>query len=173
MTGAAFSYHRAVAPMMWVLVGLGTTELLVVHVMLSFWYPRAAMLLSALSLVTIGWLVWAVGVMRRRPVVIGDGRLLMRVGAIKRADIPLDRIAGAGGVSDRAALRRQRTLNLALVAFPNVLVELTQPLPGRRGTMAVAHRLDDPAAFLAALESAIGSRDNMPLWSRVAGERRH
>lgn len=45
-------------------------------------------------------------------------------------------------------------LNLGLIAYPNVLVELAEPVRRRRRAIrAVAHRFDDPAAFIAALES--------------------
>ena len=44
-------------------------------------------------------------------------------------------------------------LNLSLLAYPNVLVVLAEPVAGRRGRpiRAIAHRLDDPSAFVEAV----------------------
>jgi hypothetical protein len=50
-------------------------------------------------------------------------------------------------------------LNLALLSYPNILVELREPLAVRRGRMvtAVAHRLDDAAAFERAVAQRIAA----------------
>ncbi|MFW2853557.1 hypothetical protein ACM61V_16875 [Sphingomonas sp. TX0543] len=152
---SAFPYHRAVAPMLWVLVGLATTELVVVHLLVSFWYPRIALALSLASLAGLVWLIRAIAAMKRLPVEIGARALTMRAGGIKSITVPLDAIAGvdaAGNTRDRSAL------NLALVAHPNVIVDLHEPLPGRRAARRIAHRLDDPAAFIAALRGALAER---------------
>jgi len=39
-----FSYHRSIAPMMWVFVALASVELLVVHFLISFWSGTAALI---------------------------------------------------------------------------------------------------------------------------------
>jgi hypothetical protein len=47
-------------------------------------------------------------------------------------------------------------LNLALIAYPSVLLDLDPPLPGRRApTRTIAHRLDDPSGFGAAVEALL------------------
>jgi hypothetical protein len=50
-------------------------------------------------------------------------------------------------------------MNLALIAYPNVVVDLVDPLPGRRGIRAIAHRLDDPHGFADALRALRGRHD--------------
>ena len=151
----AFTYHRAIAPMLWVFTGLASIELVVVHLLVSFWHPRVALALSLISLAGLVWLIWAIVVMRRRPVLIGPDALVMRAGGFKQVRVLLDAIAAvsaAGNERDRSAL------NLALIAHPNVLVELRAPLPGRRMTRRIAHRLDDPQGFIATLDAAIRGR---------------
>ncbi|OJU19356.1 MULTISPECIES: hypothetical protein [unclassified Sphingomonas] len=148
----AFAYHRAIAPMLWVFAGLASIELVVVHLLVSFWHPRVALVLSLVSLAGLVWLIWAIALMRRRPVEIAPDALLMRTGGFKQVRVPLDMIAAvtaAGNERDRSAL------NLALIAHPNVLVELRAPLRGRRAARRIAHRLDDPQGFIVALETAI------------------
>ncbi len=147
-----FDYHRAVAPMVWMLVACGTIELIVTHVLLAFWFPTAALILSLLTLAGLGWLVRGLLLMKHRPVLLGGGRLVMRTGSIGCVDIPLDAIAGIRPSIDGVAMKRRSVINLAMLAYPNVVVDLIAPLPGRKGITTIAHRLDDPAAFVSALE---------------------
>lgn len=147
-----FAYHRAIAPMMWVFVGLASVEVVVVHGLLAVWLPWLALILSIVTVAGIGWLVLAIGSMKHRPVLIDDERVLMRVGRIKAISVPLANIAAVRREIARAEIDR-RTLDLGLIAHPNVVLVLRHPQPvGRREVHAVAHRLDDPAAFVAALE---------------------
>ena len=153
-----FAYHRSVAPMMWVLIVIASVELGVVHLLVSLWSRPAAIILSVLSLSTIVWLVMAIRSFRRLPVRIADGMLTMRAGSIKGVTVPTGNVARARFDFEGAELKEQGVRNLALVAYPNVLVELREPVTsGRRTVRAVAHRLDDPAAFGAALEQAMAA----------------
>ena len=77
----------------------------------------------------------------------------MRAGRLKGAEVPVARVSGIRHDMSAADVKRRTVLNCALLSHPNVLVELASPLPGRRGVLAVAHRLDDPAGFAAALEA--------------------
>lgn len=150
-----FSYHRSVAPLLWVMVALSGVELTAVHLLLAHWFPRAALAASLLTLAGIGWLVHAILSMRRLPVLVDGERLLLRAGRLKRIEVPIAEVAGLVRDWDAALVRRRDTLNLALLAYPNVVIALTGPRPGRRGIVRIAHRLDDPAAFGAALSDAI------------------
>lgn len=154
----AFFYHRAVAPMMWVLVALATIELLVVHSLLAFWLPWLAIVLSAATVAGIVWLVLAIWSMKRLPVLLDDERVLMRAGRIKSLSIPLTDIAAVRGEIPKVEIDR-RTLNLALIAHPNVCLVLGEPRPGKRRITQVVHRLDDSAAFTAALQARFEARD--------------
>jgi hypothetical protein len=151
----AFSYHRAIAPMLWAFVAIALVELIVVHLLLAHWSHTAALILSALSLASILWLVSVIRSFRRLPVLITPDALVMRVGTLKGATVPLSQVAGLRESWDAELLRRRDVLNLALIAYPNVVVMLHGPLQmGRREVIASAHRLDDPLAFTAALPRA-------------------
>jgi hypothetical protein len=59
-------------------------------------------------------------------------------------------------------LKSRSVLNLALIAYPNVIVDLKSPvLTGRgrftRSISAVAHKFDDPAAFSREIGARIAS----------------
>jgi len=154
-----FAYHRSVAPLMWVFVALASVELVVAHLLVSVFAGRtAALVLSAAMLAGVLWLVAAIAAMRRLPVVLDDARLIMRVGSLKCVEVPVGTVASIRRDWDAAALKAEGVRNLALIAYPNVLVDLDPPLSGRRPVRAVAHRLDDPAAFAAAIERLVAGR---------------
>ena len=145
---------------MWVFVAIASVELIVVHLLVSLlWSGTIALILSIVTLASVIWLVAMIASMRRLPVVLDNERLLMRVGTLRACAVPRDRIAGLRQTWDAAEIKRRDVLNLALIAYPNVLVDLTEPLKGRRAIRAIAHRLDDPAAFATALER-LGAPDD-------------
>lgn len=163
--GQAFFYHRAIAPMLWVFVALASVELVVVHLFLSHWVPTAALILSALTLASVAWLVRAILRFPRLPVLLAPDALVMRVGTLKALTIPLTDVAGLRDAWDAEALRSRDVLNLALIAYPNVVIDLRRPHGRRRPVMAIAHRLDDPTAFVAALAQALDHRRALDAWA--------
>lgn len=154
MSGAedSFAYHRSLAPMMGVFAVLVFVETAIVHGLVSLWSPRVAVGLSALSLPVLVWLVLLVRSFRARPIRIGDGKLHWPAGRLRAIDVPLTQIVGLRADFDGTLVKAPDTFNAALIAYPNVIVELAAPVSlGRRRFMRLAHRLDDPGAFVAAL----------------------
>lgn len=152
----SFHYHRGIAPMMWVLIGLSGIELLVVHFLLAFWNRWVALVASLLTVATIVWLVALIRSMRRLPVLITSDCLIMRVGTLRRHDIYRANIAGVRTSWETRAEKAKSVSNLALIAYPNVMIDLHKPLfssrVGRKRQIStIAHRLDDLPGFLAAL----------------------
>lgn len=148
-----FAYHRSLAPMMWVLFALACVEMIVLHLLLALWKPWVAAIVSLVSLAGIIWIVLLIRSFPRLPVRIADGVLIMRAGRLRSATIPFAQIDGLRVNWDAAAIKDRSVLNLALIAWPNIVVDLAAPMTiGRRSVAAVAHRLDDPAAFAAAIE---------------------
>jgi hypothetical protein len=153
---AVFHYHRGVAPMMWIFLGLATTELLVVHFLLALWRPWVAALVSALTLPTLIWLIATIASFRRLPVVLNGDCLLMRTGRLRNVSVPLASIAGFRTSWTGDDLKRAEVFNMALIAYPNIWIDLSAPVQGRRGPVrSVAHKLDDPAAFRSAVTERI------------------
>jgi hypothetical protein len=88
------------------------------------------------------------------PIRIEDGRVTMRAGTLRTVAFPLTNIARVRTQFGAEDLKRRGVVNLALIAYPNVLIELAMPIgQGRKQIVAVAHRLDEPTPFLAALAS--------------------
>jgi hypothetical protein len=160
----SFDYHRSVAPMLGVLLGIAIAETMVLHlIVLGLWGWKVAALLSLLDLSVIVWLIRLMRSLRRLPVTIEGGLLTMRVGTLRSITVATENIAGLRETFDAATIKRRDVANLALIAWPNILVGLKQPMEvrHRRIISAIAHRLDDPPAFHAAiaqLERADGNR---------------
>ncbi|WP_260599357.1 hypothetical protein [Sphingomonas endolithica] len=149
-----FAYHRSLGPMIGVLLGLAIVEMLVVHLvvvaLLGWW---AAMVIGAIDQAAVVSLLWLLRSFKRLPVTIADGVLTLQAGYLQSIAVPVDQIAGLRPTWDAAAIKDRAMLNLALVAWPSVVIDLKAPIALRRGrqVQAVAHKLDDPAAFHAAI----------------------
>ena len=141
--------------MLWALVALSVAELLVVHLLVALlWSKAVAIALTVLTLATIAWLVAFIRSFGRFPVRVDGERLVMRVGFLSGIDVAKAEVAAVRRDFSGPETKAPGILNLALLAFPNVLVELRSPVPrGRRKrrVRAITHRLDDPAGFCAAV----------------------
>ena len=154
-----FPYHRSVSPLLGVLLGLAIVETIVLHiVVVALWGWTVALIAGVLDLSLILALIGLLRAIRRYPVSIADGRLVMRVGKLRVIPIPLVQVAGFRSSWDAAALKQKGVANLALAAWPNIVIDLSPPVrAGRREVNAVAHRLDEPAVFRDAVTSLASS----------------
>jgi hypothetical protein len=155
----AYSYDRALAPLLWAFASIMAVELAVVHLLVSaLWSRTAATILSALSLGTLVWVILLIRSLKRLPVLVDSDGVTMRAGSLRSVRVPRERIAGVRTFWPREALKQRSVLNLALLAYPNIMLDIDPPLAARRRSLrAVAHRLDDPAGFAAAIGRLIRS----------------
>jgi hypothetical protein len=164
----SFPYYRSLAPTLGVLLGLAIAETLVLHVVaMAMWGWRVALVLALLDLSVVVMLIRLLRSMRRLPVMIEGRRVTLRLGTLRRIEIDVADIAGLREGFDAAAIKRRDVANLALAGWPNILIDLHRPIASRRGrtVSAIAHRLDDPGAFhaaLARLEAAHADRREQP-----------
>jgi hypothetical protein len=156
----AFAYHKALAPLLWVFAFIMAAELLVTHLLVSaLWSHVAAFILSALSLAALVWTILFIRSLKRLPVLVDEGGVTMRIGSLKSIRVPAASISGLRTSWPREELKRRGVLNFALINYPNVMLDLDPPLPGRRRPIAaIAHRLDDPAGFAAAVGQLLQAR---------------
>jgi hypothetical protein len=128
-------------------------ELVLVHLLVSaLWSHGAALTLSAISLAALVWTILFIRSLNRRPVLVDEAGVTMRIGSLRSVPVPVAHIAGLRTVWSREELKQRGVLNFALINYPNVMLDLNPPLPsGRRTYLAIAHRLDDPAGFTAAV----------------------
>jgi hypothetical protein len=144
----AFTYHRSLTPIFWTLVFVSGVEIGLTHLVVALIAPKAAWLVAGLSEFGLVYLLGAGNAFARRPILLTDTHL------------PLDRIAAVRQVLDAGDRRRPGFLKASLLAYPNVLVELTEPTavavafrPARLVTTIGLHP-DDAAAFMAAVAGA-------------------
>jgi hypothetical protein len=164
-----FSYSRVLAPPLWAFACIMAVELVVVHILVSsLWSRTAAATLSTLSLAALAWTILFIRSLKRLPVLVDGEGVTMRVGSLKSVHLGWDRVAGVRTSWPAEALRQRTVLNLALINYPNVMLDLDPPfLTRRRSLQAVAHRLDDPAGFVAAIGALIhgGKSGEQAPWS--------
>ncbi|MEH3048014.1 hypothetical protein [Sphingomonas adhaesiva] len=147
----SFSSRRGIAPMLWVLLALCAIEATVTHFLLAHWWPRVAIALSLVTVATFVWVARGIAGIATHPSTIDAQGVTLRTGRLAAVTIPHAQIAGAR--CTETPRRTPGVLNLALVAQANVLIACDPPLERRgRRLHAVAHRLDDAPAFVAALE---------------------
>jgi len=147
-----FAYHRSLAPMMWAFFALVLVETLAVHLLVALWSPALALGFSAMSLAALIWLTALIRSFAREPVIIEPTSLLWRCGRLRGIAVPLAQIAGVRSAWDGPLIKDRATFNAALIAWPNIVIDLKAPVPlGRRTVTRLAHKLDDRDAFVAAL----------------------
>ncbi|HZV17353.1 MAG TPA: hypothetical protein VFF84_01515 [Sphingobium sp.] len=148
----SFAYHRSLAPMMWAFFALVLVETATVHLIIALWWPALALALSIASHSVLVWLALLIRSFSRQPVLIVEGLLHWRCGSLRRVAVPLDQIAGLRAGWDGPLIKDRATFNAALIAWPNVVIDLKTPLPSRRRVVTrLAHKLDDRDAFAAAM----------------------
>jgi hypothetical protein len=148
-----FSYNRVLAPPLWAFACIMAVELVVVHILVSsLWSRTAAATLSTFSLAALAWTILFIRSLKRLPVLVDGEGVTMRVGSLRSVHVPWDRVAGVRTSWPAEVLRLRTVLNLAPINYPNVMLDLDPPLPTRRRSLqAIAHRLDDPSRFVAAV----------------------
>jgi hypothetical protein len=152
-----FAYHRHLAPMMGVLLALQAIEIGVMDVVLRLWSPRVANLLLELGIVALLYFIGLIRSLRLRPILLTAGGLLIRSGVLAQQRVAFADIAQLAPEVTAAEVNAATTRNMALLAWPNVIVRLARPiarkplLRERPPIRALAFRVDDPAAFHAAL----------------------
>lgn len=140
--------------MTWAFLILAIAELAIVHLLVSLWNVTVALILTAISLAATVWIIALIRSFRRLPVSIANGRLIMRAGVLIRVETAAANVRGLRRQWASGDLKKSGVLNMALLAYPNIIVDFDAPVArGKRAVSAVAHRLDDPVAFARAVSA--------------------
>lgn len=144
-----FANHRGVVPMLWVFFSIALVEMVAVHLFVTLRWPVVGWPLTILSAATLVWIVAWIRSWKRLPHRLENGVLTLNMGRMRKIAVPLEIIRAVTPV-DGERLKAPGTLNLVPIAYPNRMIELTQPT-GKRGAVRIAVRVDDRAAFDAAM----------------------
>lgn len=157
-----FAYHRQLAPMMTAMTILSMMEIGVTHLVVSHWSRTAATIMAVIGELSLVYLVGVIKSLRLRPVLLTPSGVHLRVGTLVDRVIAFADIAGFEAEPAGDRVRAADTLNVGLLAWPNLMIRLREPLP-RRGLFgakppvaAIAFRLDDPAPFARLLRWRLG-----------------
>lgn len=149
---ASFTRHRYELPMLGVFFVIAFVELFAVHLLVALWSPNAAWILTALTVLGMAQIALLVHEMTKWPSLIGDTGVTVRHGKRSEIFVPLNLIASVEDVAFRPEEKGPQTFRATILAQPNVAIRLSEPLRyGKRLLSTISLRLDDPAAFLAAL----------------------
>lgn len=158
-----FSLHRrsGLVPLLVALTAVAVVELVVAHLLLHGWSPRAAWIASVPSALGVLWLVGFTRAIVLRPVLVEPGRVVARGGVQWTVELPLPLVARADTGRVRAPHRRApEHLQLAGLGTPTALLTLREPVTARgaygreRVVRTIALTVDDPADFRVALARA-------------------
>ncbi len=136
---------------------LAVVEGLLTHTLLARWHPLAAWAWTGVEVTGLLWLLAYGRALATRPVTLTAGRLYLRSGLHWTGSVPLDRVTGA---RPHDPARDAEVLNIAIDVKPNVTLHFAAPQRvqgvywAEREVRAVTLHVDDPQAFLAALEEA-------------------
>ena len=160
-----FAYHRSLGPLVGAILGLACVEAFVVHIVaMAYWGWKIAVGLGLLDISFVVALIWLLRSFKRCPIMLQDDRLIMRTGVRLRVAVDVDNIAGFRATWSAGDIKAPHVLNMALIAWPNIVIDLHRPILRRRKSITtIAHCVDDPAAFrravLAALPAAHATED--------------
>lgn len=156
-----FGYHNA-GGYMNVMLGLALAfpvEIVGVHLLISQWSVVAACAVTALSAYAAIWLIGDARARAMRPAAIGNGCVRLECGIQMEAVIPLCDIEKAClSEIDTGILEKADKLNYGTFYQANAWVVAKRPIEvrtmlGTKRVRAVGLSLDDPRAFVDAIES--------------------
>lgn len=155
-----FAYHRHLQPMMIALLVISGIEITVTHLLVAHWSRTAAMVMFVISDVSLLYLIGLIKSLRLSPVLLTPAGVRLRAGLLVDRTIPYAVIAAVTANPDGETVRAPGSWNIALLAWPNMLIRLSEPLPPssrwrRDPVRAVALRLDEPGPFLDALRAQL------------------
>jgi len=158
----AFSYHKHLAPMCAAILILSAIEMAAYHLVLGHWSRIAAIVMFVLSDFGFVYLVGFVKSFRFRPILLTPEGVRVRTGFLIDRFVPFESIARVETNVAAEKVRNPETLNAALMAWPNVILQLDQPIRRRRlrkadaSYTAIAFRLDEPEPFVRLVRWRLG-----------------
>ncbi|HJO64056.1 MAG TPA: hypothetical protein QF469_01830 [Sphingomonas sanguinis] len=159
-----FAYHRHLQPMMIALLLVSCVEIGVTHLLIAHWNRTLALILFAISDVSLLYLIGLIKSLRLAPVLLTETGVRIRAGMLVDRVIPYADIAAVQADPDGETVRAPDSWNVALLAWPNMLLRLDPPSPPRSRwrpgpVRAIAFRLDEPGVFLDRLRMRLVTRD--------------
>jgi hypothetical protein len=156
---ATFTRHRYELPMMGAFFVIGAMEMFAVHLLVSLWSPAVAWMLTALTLMFLAHIALLVHGLMTWPTLIDDTGVTVRHGRRSEIFVPLSQVTGSEDVAFRPEEKGPHVFRASLMASPNVILRLAEPVSWRRKRLErISMRLDEPAAFQFELAARLRER---------------
>jgi hypothetical protein len=139
---------------------LGIVEVAVLHIIVRYWSPVAAFVLTAIGLLASVYMIGLAKSLRYMPTVLRRNTLVVRLGHLLVAEIPYSAIEAVRTIPPGTPAPSE-CLNMAAMSSPNLLIafanghEATGLFGRRRGVRQVAVRMDDADSFRVALSERL------------------
>lgn len=154
-TDVAFTSHRASGQVALTagLIGVGLIETIVLHLLVSRWNGTAAWFLSAIGTYGLLFFVADLVAVIKRPVLVRGSQILLRFGLRGYGVVDRHQLQRVTGIYDKPE-RKPATLTGTLLATPNVLITLRQPvlmtgpLGWQKMVTQIAFFIDDKSSFI-------------------------
>lgn len=148
--------HRYELPILGAFFGVAVVELFVVHLLASLWSAKLAWFLTAATLLALVQIASLIHGLVKWPTVLDEKRVTVRHGRSGRIVVPLHNIISTEDVAFSPEERGPHVFRTSILAHPNVVLRLRDPVrKGRRWVKVIAMRLDDPVAFHVALRARL------------------
>ncbi|MEM9672487.1 MAG: hypothetical protein AAF992_07825 [Bacteroidota bacterium] len=124
-----FTYHResAYPAMIGALLLVTIAETIGLHLLLSRWSEALALGFTILSVYSFLFLWADLMAVLKRPIILDQGKLYLRIGLRWQATIPVDVVESVEPVPDTYT-KSKSVLNVALLASPNAKITFRQPV---------------------------------------------
>jgi hypothetical protein len=153
---ASFTRHRYELPLLAVFFALALVELFVVHLLVAMWSSTAALVLTTLTVIGLVPLALMMHGLATWPTMIEGTGVRVRHGRRGEIFVPFTQIVSSEDVALRSEERGAHVFRATILAHPNIMMRLAEPLPHKRRKLeSIAMRLDEPAAFRAALDACL------------------
>ena len=142
-----------------------TAEAIAVHLLVRHWSGAAAWILTILTVYAVVWLIGDFRALGRRPVLLTDDELVVRLGLRWTVRVPLARIRAVRGAGSLKPQGPDHLRAVLLGAERQVVVlDSEQVATGfyglRRRVRSIGLSVDEPERFLRCLEPRIGEPGN-------------
>ena len=156
----AFSYHRNMQVLLWMLLAVSALEIGVTLVALRLMSPRIGGIVSALSAIGVVYLLGLINAFAKLPLLVTPRGVRVRAGLLVDQWVGFEEMAEVRLVQDCGDPKRPGFLKASALAYPNTLIELVRPRTVRTlfrakpDILTIGLHPDDAPAFVDAVRAA-------------------
>ena len=153
--GTLFTYHKTIqyGILFWVIFVITIITAPVLHFLLIQWHVSVAWVVTGLTIYSLIWFCGDYNIIKHKPIVLLENKLLIRIGIRWKADIALPNIQNVESIVSEEEEKAYTNLTL-LVHEKNIFITLHEPvrIEGMFGIMKTTSKIalyvDEPYGFI-------------------------